>query len=205
MILVGDVHGCYLTLKALLKKCPPDSVCLVADLIDRGPRSYEVVKYVQDSGFDCVMGNHEFMCVEAARRFSWGMDWHHNGGNATLKSYPKDGGKALDEHRKWMSKLPVHIIYDHIVDDHGRKLLVTHTGVDRPFDQFLKAGDNLFTRGPHLTPEGMFNVHGHTPLEKPIIEKTWANIDTGACYDFMGVMTALRFPQMELYIQQTLD
>jgi len=49
-IAVGDIHGCYKTLKVLLEKHlkiqPCDYIYIVGDLIDRGPYSKQVVDYI---------------------------------------------------------------------------------------------------------------------------------------------------------------
>ena len=49
---IGDVHGYYNTLESLLESLElkrDDFVVLLGDLIDRGPRSAHVVKYVRGS------------------------------------------------------------------------------------------------------------------------------------------------------------
>ena len=61
-ILIGDVHGCAEELRALvelLRPRPSDRVILLGDLINRGPDSAAVVRFVHDSGFECLTGNHE--------------------------------------------------------------------------------------------------------------------------------------------------
>ena len=64
MIIVGDVHGQMLMLEKLLESFDAGTeVCFVGDLVDRGPRSREVVKFVRDHGHSTVLGNHEDMMV----------------------------------------------------------------------------------------------------------------------------------------------
>ena len=59
---IGDVHGEYDALIKLVSKLPKDAkLIFVGDLVDRGSRSAEVVKFVRDGGHLCVMGNHEYM------------------------------------------------------------------------------------------------------------------------------------------------
>ncbi len=73
--IIGDVHGCANTLKALLSKMgyKKDGDCyfhqdrqavFVGDIVDRGPRIREalhVVKNMVDAGTAvCVLGNHEY-------------------------------------------------------------------------------------------------------------------------------------------------
>lgn len=63
VLVVGDVHGCLDELKALLEKTNynkhTDSVVLVGDLVNKGPKSAETVKYVREQGFWSVAGNHD--------------------------------------------------------------------------------------------------------------------------------------------------
>ena len=59
--LIGDVHGCYKTLCALIDRLPRGSdskICFVGDLIDRGEGSFEVVQLAMRCGYAAVMGNH---------------------------------------------------------------------------------------------------------------------------------------------------
>ena len=64
--IIGDIHGCFETLKALIKQFPDNArVILVGDLIDRGQGSKKVIQYVIDNNIECVRGNHEVMFLEA--------------------------------------------------------------------------------------------------------------------------------------------
>jgi bis(5'-nucleosyl)-tetraphosphatase (symmetrical) len=62
---VGDVQGCYLTLRRLLECCRfdpgQDRIWLVGDLVNRGPRSLEVLRWARDLGerLVTVLGNHD--------------------------------------------------------------------------------------------------------------------------------------------------
>ena len=50
---IGDIHGCFDTFMALVAKLPKDAkICLAGDLIDRGPKSRQVVQYVMDNDID---------------------------------------------------------------------------------------------------------------------------------------------------------
>lgn len=63
VIIVGDVHGCIDEFKAILHKCSFDSkedtLILVGDLINKGPKSAEVVKYARELNCFSVRGNHD--------------------------------------------------------------------------------------------------------------------------------------------------
>ena len=62
---VGDIQGCYDSLMKLLKKAnfdpSKDELWSVGDLINRGPKDYQVLKYCMSLGdrFTCVLGNHD--------------------------------------------------------------------------------------------------------------------------------------------------
>ncbi|GMU66050.1 MAG: hypothetical protein AMXMBFR36_23240 [Acidobacteriota bacterium] len=61
---IGDVHGCYRTLRRLLAHraiAPGDRLWFVGDLVNRGPRSVETLRFVADLGerATVVLGNHD--------------------------------------------------------------------------------------------------------------------------------------------------
>lgn len=69
---IGDVHGCYDELAALLtkieKKDKAARFILLGDLIDRGPKVWEVLywatKYISLGGkYQCIRGNHEQLAL----------------------------------------------------------------------------------------------------------------------------------------------
>lgn len=151
---IGDVHGHYKTLLALVEKIPKDSkLVFVGDLIDRGPQSMEVVKFVREGGHLCVMGNHEelitahgAMILEAYQKnediYIYN-NWFRNGGVATTRSYGvtklidgrpvkvEDSEKALHRFKediKWMEQLPLYIELD-VENTFGLPVVVSHAPV----------------------------------------------------------------------------
>ena len=61
---VGDVHGCFQTLRQALRgidfEYGRDRLFSVGDLIDRGPNSIEALEWLENERFEAVvMGNHE--------------------------------------------------------------------------------------------------------------------------------------------------
>jgi len=222
MIIIGDIHGSLKTLKALLAKVPKDEeICFVGDLIDRGPYSAEVVQFIIDNGYYCVKGNHEDLFLH------WqGSDydlWTMNGGLEALESYnffedEKNNSKeyAIEKimkhpHREWMENLPTYIEFKDLKNDEGRYLVVSHSSIGNYWDdRDKKSTQIMWNRDGEIKdiPE-IYNVFGHTINEDAIIRKHYANVDTGAFINRSngkkGKMTALRFPQMEIYTQEHLE
>lgn len=61
---IGDIQGCYRSLRALLKKISfssEDRLWLCGDLVNRGPESAEVLRYIMTLGerVQTVLGNHD--------------------------------------------------------------------------------------------------------------------------------------------------
>ena len=66
---LGDVHGCYDSLQALLARLPfdpeVDHLWMVGDLINRGPKSLKTLRWARDleaqmgERFQLVLGNHD--------------------------------------------------------------------------------------------------------------------------------------------------
>lgn len=71
-LLVGDVHGCYDELQALLRQAAfdpaADTLWCTGDLVARGPKSLEVLRFVQSLGDSArvVLGNHDLHLLAVA-------------------------------------------------------------------------------------------------------------------------------------------
>jgi bis(5'-nucleosyl)-tetraphosphatase (symmetrical) len=69
---IGDVHGCYRTLRKLLKKIgfakTEDRLWFTGDLVNRGPRSLEVLEWAADHDWriESVLGNHDLHLLALA-------------------------------------------------------------------------------------------------------------------------------------------
>lgn len=147
---IGDVHGCYDTMIALINKLPTDAkIVFCGDLIDRGPKSREVIDYIRYNNIPSVKGNHEDMMCEAIEAMiEYGTplslsNWVSNGGNAVLKQYINTEGSldigSLMEDYLYLLNLPLIHIDTSIKDEKGRALLVTHSTAGEIIEKYLKA------------------------------------------------------------------
>lgn len=72
VIVIGDVHGCLDEMLELLKACnyseDRDTVILVGDLVNKGPKSPGVVATARAKGFFAVRGNHDDSCLFAREK-----------------------------------------------------------------------------------------------------------------------------------------
>lgn len=227
---IGDVHGCYRTLLALIEKLPMDAeIAFVGDLIDRGDSSREVVDLVKSMGWKCVRGNHEQMMVDAKGGIMGNMpaylDWMNCGGIATLASYMDPYGQFMkldfDSHVAWMDKLPIYLEFPDVKNADGRSLLISHSsasGVWHWDDARRKAMSVTFEKAlmwsrPKQISDitGVYNVFGHTPIPEARVSKIHANVDTGCVFKANKLnikeseLTALQFPEMIVHKQVNID
>ena len=72
---IGDIQGCFASLSRLLEHCAfdpaQDKLWLVGDLVNRGPRSLETLRFVRNLGSAAitVLGNHDLTLLMAAEGF----------------------------------------------------------------------------------------------------------------------------------------
>ncbi|MFZ4537334.1 symmetrical bis(5'-nucleosyl)-tetraphosphatase [Propionivibrio sp.] len=72
---IGDIQGCFSSFTRLLERCEfdpvQDKLWLVGDLVNRGPRSLETLRFVRDLGSAAitVLGNHDLSLLMTAEGF----------------------------------------------------------------------------------------------------------------------------------------
>jgi serine/threonine protein phosphatase 1 len=210
-IFIGDVHGQYDALLRLWDLISPrsgDSVYFVGDLIDRGPKSAQVVSFVRQHGAGCVLGNHEQLFLDA---FSNGdvnipamQEWLRSGGQATVDSY-QEMAKDLKEDLEWMRGLPLYT-------DLGNIWLV-HAGLN-PNLPLARQSSHEFcwirrlfhhSHVPYFPDKQIITGHTMTftfpnGVAGYIAEGAgWCDIDTGAYDPRGGWLTALDWDNQTIY------
>ncbi|HEX6121440.1 MAG TPA: polynucleotide kinase-phosphatase [Dongiaceae bacterium] len=223
--IIGDVHGCATELEELLARLgygvswqdkgpivtPPDGrkVIFVGDLVDRGPRSPDVLRLamsmVEAGSALCVIGNHD----DKLKRKLSGRDVKISHGlQETLDQLAVEPEPFVRKVHGWIDGLVSHYMLD------GGSLVVAHAGLKEELQGRTSGAVRGFAMYGETTGEvdeyGLpvrWNwaaeykgkakvVYGHTPVP----EARWLNgticIDT-ACV-FGGSLTALRYPELEL-------
>jgi len=208
-IFIGDVHGHYEALMVLLDAIAPgatDRVYFVGDLVDRGPNSAQVIDFVMHSSYQCILGNHEQMFVEAIgnnQAFDFRQAWLYSGGKATLDSYKN--GRVLPEHLEWLRSLPTYL-------DLGDIWLV-HAGVDprlpleeQNAEQFCWIRDEFHSMSePYFADKLIITGHTITFTIPGVMPGRlargvgWLDIDTGAYHRQSGWLTGLDWSNEQVY------
>ncbi|MEJ8802398.1 metallophosphoesterase [Pontibacter sp. H249] len=141
--IIGDVHGCFGELVALLeqlnfeinfnqeqqryeiRRTDESIILFVGDLVDRGPNSPEVVRLVMDmvdAGLAyCVSGNHDDKLLRMLQGRSVRV---RHGLEVTVEQLKSYDTKFKERMKLFLAELPHHIILDE-----GR-LVVAHAGLE---------------------------------------------------------------------------
>jgi protein phosphatase len=223
--IIGDVHGCYGELVALLRQLGyevsnqgdqpaaqhPDGrkVIFLGDLVDRGPNSPAVLRLVismvEQRTALCLPGNHDVKLMRKLR----GRDVRITHGLAeTLTQMEPEAAEFKDKVAAFIDSLVSHYVLD------GGKLVVAHAGLKAELQGRASARVREFAMYGETTGEtdeyGLpvrydwaadyrgkaMVVYGHTP----VLEPQWVNrticIDSGCV--FGGKLTALKYPEREL-------
>ncbi len=203
---VGDIHGCFDKLSALMNKLPlnetRDQLIFIGDYIDRGPSSFDVVNYLIDlkkrvPGTIFIKGNHEDMLqnyLDGSDRFTYQI----NGGQQTLDEYlnRSDNKEAFPipaEHLKFFDSLQLY----YQTDDY----IFVHAGLREkvPLESQDKM-DLLWIRDEFIHSDFNFGkrvIFGHTPFKEPLLQANKIGIDTGAVYG--NLLTCVQLPELEFF------
>jgi serine/threonine protein phosphatase 1 len=226
---IGDIHGCDEQLAELLgrierdesdREGKPSQLIFLGDLVDRGPKSAQVVQRLIDLDANrghCrfLTGNHEEIFLRALSGDPKMLKFFVRiGGEQTLKSY----GIGDDEYRQLDFEALLH---------RARRLVPReHLDFVGSFEDLIQIGDYIFVHAgirPHVALseqkptdlrwirdefldasdtgiDGVI-VHGHTIAARVELNANRIGIDTGAYAD--GPLTALGLEGTRRWVVQT--
>jgi protein phosphatase len=219
--IIGDVHGCYDELVTLIEDLGYENtdglynhpagrkLVWVGDLVDRGPKTPEVLRLVMNhvnAGLAfCVPGNHD------AKLLKWmnGRDVTiAHGLQESIDQLNQETPEFKNEVKKFLDGLISHYVFD------GGNLVVAHAGLREEMHgrgsgavrEFCMYGETTgeidefglpvrYNWAAEYKGKAMV-VYGHTPVPEPQWLNRTIDIDTGCV--FGGKLTALRYPEKEL-------
>jgi bis(5'-nucleosyl)-tetraphosphatase (symmetrical) len=116
--IVGDLQGCFESLKSLLHQCnfdpTSDHLICAGDLVNRGPASKQILDFMMHSPFaSCVLGNHDIFLL--ARLYNIGQDRPSDTLSGILTSPDRN------DYRDWLREQP-------IIQDRPEAMIV-HAGI----------------------------------------------------------------------------
>lgn len=189
LVAIGDIHGCYKTMLALIDKVNgqyPDEklqYIFLGDYVDRGPYSNHVIQYMIDHPEHITLrGNHEDMMVDSLENHyndKIVAVWLQNGGSQTLVSYE---GKIPKSHFTFLSGLQTFYV-------HGKWVFV-HAGIDPTIPEIEMQNVNacIWSRSwvdVWNYAGGWKVVNGHTPTNgEPFVLFDHFNIDTACVFGY---------------------
>lgn len=148
-IIVGDIHGMLEELEELLKLAEynqeEDRLIFAGDLVDRGPKSAEVVSYAQKVGAELCIGNHDDKYIRYRRHET---KKTHVG----RKHYRNPMSLSAEKQKVWSSLSEENLDYlekgSYCIPVWEYNALVVHAGVlpgDVPWDRRDRE-EYIFTR-----------------------------------------------------------
>lgn len=195
---IGDVHGCFLTLVKLFNKIrityPDAKIYCVGDLVDRGNNSYDVLRFIIEEKIRFTAGNHDYMFYDFFKNPSSNLarTWVFNGNEATIESY-EEHNDELNHHLSHIKSTPLCLNLN--------DCFISHAGISEHYRRIVEMDDYsddilnevvtnnyrnddgvLWARGKLLN-IGKLQVVGHTK-NKDVTFDEGSNvvyIDTGAC------------------------
>lgn len=209
---VGDVHGCFYTLMALVGNLPKDAdLVFVGDLCDKGLYTKKVIDFVKNNGFRSVLGNHDFHMIKYLKsalngeKFKWNTSGEY-AGDATVANYRDCDEKIVDEHIEWISSLPTYVEIGQYFITHGFGLPYYVRKDAKRSKLPLRTNRISSTRHINDWEAGweeyeVVNIFGHDSFDDVAIGKNYYGIDTGCKYS--NKLTAIELGSMQIIQEKT--
>lgn len=181
LFVIGDVHGCYHTFRAMLEFWEPENEILIqlGDLIDRGNFTPQLVKYCreleQKHKAVFLKGNHEWLALQYYNKDKE-EKWYDKYGKKVLWQYVL-AERSFEEDAQWFKSMRTYWQNEYI--------MVSHAGIsESPFAFEEGHYSGLLWQRLGIKNIGKVQIYGHTPVKGNKITFDHAtnsyNIDTGA-------------------------
>ncbi len=222
---ISDIHGCSHTFEALLNTIglnKDDSLFLLGDYIDRGPKSKQVIDRVmrlQEENYNirCLIGNHEIMMLYTMEhpRSLPAYDWRNlHGGRNTLKSFEAATVNEVDQkYIDFIRNLSFYIEKDNFILVHaGLNLNIGNPFSDEDVMVWSESSTQI-TATPWLGKRII--VHGHTIRPRRQIIQSInqldqfpiLGIDNGCVYPYheYNHLCAIELNDRKVFFQKNID
>lgn len=165
---VGDIHGCYNNLRMILDtvRFNPniDTLYLTGDLVSRGPKSLEVLRWVSNlsNKAKTVLGNHDLHLLQTYLEIH-----NHNNNNNNNKNFKSSFNSILqasdiNELIHWLRHQSILYVNEE------KKFLISHAGIHPNWNIFQakqyaqEIEMILLSDNPHLL---FYNLNKNNPLK----------------------------------------
>jgi serine/threonine protein phosphatase 1 len=226
---IGDIHGCYFTLRQLveekIKPSRDDEIYFLGDYIDRGPGSRLVIDYLihlKREGYNIypLMGNHEDMLLKSFSDERYLQVWFNNGAEETLKSFEVPEQVLFDyEALTFIPERYIHFISGLAYFFELDNFILVHAGLNfRNGMVFSDHESMLWSRDMQYVGSKIGDktvIHGHTPMPLVSISNTvrktqekLINLDAGCVYKDLpgyGNLVGMDIDSRELFVQENVD
>lgn len=219
--IISDIAGNYETLLRLLDQMPKDAtVVSIGDMIDRGPKSKEVLDFFMKDGNKALMGNHDHFLISSYysdQYYDYGV-WMWNGGGKTLQSFGVRDVRDIDKkYPEFIKSLPLYLKFKERNKD-GLKGFISHAAKRPDFSikQCADIGESAYTsygessflwnRGKMKRLRDYFQICGHNSHWglKVFSDKEG---DYGMCIDTSrdNTITGIHWPSMQIFQQECVE
>jgi serine/threonine protein phosphatase 1 len=220
---IGDVHGCKVSLVALLKKIDlqfGDELYFLGDYIDRGPDSkgvFDTIFTLKNAGYKviCLRGNHEAMMYGSYLGYANDtLDWRKNGGETTLRSFNTYQTRDVpDTYIDFIESMPLVLEVGDYILVHGGLNFKSNDPL-HPTQQMIWIR-NWYDKINYKWLGNRYILHGHTPknaLEticqfENLESDRVLNLDCGCVFNtpFLNTLACFELNSKQLYFQENIE
>lgn len=190
-LIVGDLHGCHDALIDALHvlnfNILTDRLLSVGDLVDRGPKSFDSIRLLEEPWFYAVKGNHEDNIVVWDAGEAWYKELDDTD-KSLVKELISDMPDAITLQQNNGKKIviihaampPIYYSVENLSED----VFYDHEPIHRFRDGTFIFTDRLSLYDPSEITAFSLIVHGHNPIQTPIRIANRLYIDTGLVYKY---------------------